>query len=271
MLAAVLCGLGFVAVFAVAAYFVITSNLPSGPTIPLQQRMFAQVFLIMGLYAVNFLVVAMSVMLPVDSLSGEISSGIMQTIASKPIRRWQIVLGKWLVYWAMMAGYILLMAGGVVLAVGLMTGFWQQRLPPALALMLLESTVLLTITIAGGTRFTSVTNGIVAFGFYALAFIGGWMEQIGVLSGNVTARYIGTAISLVSPADAIWRMAAHILQPPILNQVQVTPFTSAAAPAAAMVWWAVGFVVAGLLVGMRASRSGLCSRSCILFILGAGG
>ncbi len=77
--------------------------------------------------------------------------------------------------------------------------------------MHLEATVLLTVTIAGGSRLSTVTNGIFAFGFYALAFIGGWIEQAGVMMNNASARYAGTAISLVSPADAIWRLAMYVM------------------------------------------------------------
>jgi hypothetical protein len=43
--------------------------------------------------------------------------------------------------------------------------------------------------------------------------------------GNATARYIGTAISLVSPTEALWRLALHVLQPPVMSQIQVTPFS----------------------------------------------
>ena len=53
--------------------------------------------------------------------------------------------------------------------------------------MLLER-VLLVIVFAGGARLSTVTNGIVAFGFYGLAFIGGWMEQIGTLASADSAR-----------------------------------------------------------------------------------
>jgi len=50
----------------------------------------------------------------------------------------------------------------------------------ALALMWLEASVLLCVTIAGGVRFSTVTNGIVAFASTWVAFFGGWVEQIGV-------------------------------------------------------------------------------------------
>jgi Cu-processing system permease protein len=251
VLAALLCGLGFLLVFALSVYFAQHYGTPAGPVSLLQQRMQLQVVTLAGLYAVNFLVVAIAVMLPVDSLSGEILSGVMQTIASKPIRRAEIVIGKWVVYWAMIAAYVVFLAGGVVLLMRLITGFTQQHLPVALALMWLEATVLLCVVIAGGVRFTTVTNGIIAFAFYVLAFFGGWIEQIGVMMGNDNARYIGTAISLVSPTDVLWRLAMHLLQPPVMAQVQVTPFSPPSVPSAAMVWWAVAFAIGVLGLAVR--------------------
>src|SRR5262245_42101523 len=54
-------------------------------------------FLVMaGLYVVNFLTVMMTVLTSVNTLSGEISSGTIHTLLAKPVRRWEIVLGKWL-------------------------------------------------------------------------------------------------------------------------------------------------------------------------------
>jgi hypothetical protein len=120
-----------------------------------------------------------------------------------------------------------------------------------LALMWLEATVILSICIAGGVRFSTVTNGIIAFAFYALAFFAGWVEQIGVMLGNVNARYIGTAISLVSPTDALWRLALHKLQPPVMAQVQLTPFSPASVPSAALVWWAAAFAIGVLAIAVR--------------------
>jgi Cu-processing system permease protein len=133
----------------------------------------------------------------------------------------------------------------------LITGFTQQHLPVALALMWLEATVILSVVMAGGVRFTTVTNGIIAFAFYVLAFFGGWIEQIGVMLGNASARYIGTAISLMSPTDALWHLAMHRLQPPVMAQVQLTPFSPASVPSAAMVWWAVAFAIGVLAIAVR--------------------
>ena len=104
-LAALVCGSLFVAVFATAIHFgfraegVDTAN-------AVELRLAATILTVAGLYVVNFLVVAVAILLPIDSLSGEISSGVIQTLASKPVDRAAIVLGKWLAYLAMTAAYL---------------------------------------------------------------------------------------------------------------------------------------------------------------------
>ena len=252
MLAAAVCGAGFLAVFGIGLYFIHRSFLAGA--MPLVQQRFQAIFLtISGLYVENFLMVAMAVLLSVDTLSGEIASGVIDTLASKPIRRAEIVLGKWLAYWILMVAYLVLLVVGLVTIVWAVTGFLQPNIPRALPLMALEGTVLLTISIAGGTTLSTVTNGIVAFGFFGLAFAGGVVEQIGTMTGNLAARNIGTAVSLISPGDALWRMAAHYLQPPLERDLQSAAlyFATPSAPTPAMIVWAVGFVVCALLFALR--------------------
>lgn len=250
LLAALVCGLGFIAVFATGLFFAERDFRASGRN-PLTHAAVMAFFTVAGLYAANFLTVMLAVLLPVDTLSGEISSGVMQTLASKPIRRAEILLGKWLAYWGLTTAYLLLIAGGVVLAPRVLGGFVQQNLGRALPLILLEATVLLTVSIVGGTRFTTITNGIIGFGFYGIAFVGGWVEQIGALTGTIAARNIGTVVSLISPTDVLWRLAAYHLQPPIARDLQDTPFSSASVPNGTMVIWAVGFVIVAMCIGLR--------------------
>lgn len=252
-LAAVVCGLVFLAVFATAAFFAHRS-VAQGVVDLVGQRIMYQMLLQAGLYVVNFLVIACAVLLSVDTLSGEMSSGVIQTLASKPIDRAAIVLGKWLTYWWMTGAYLLLMAGGVMLSVWLAAGIVPPHLPSALLLMWLGATAMLAVTILGGTRLTTIANGIVAFALFGLAFIGGWVEQIATVLRNDAVRYVGTTISLVSPADAMYRRAAHELQPSGAVGIQLTPFAPLSVPSGAMIVWAVAFVVVTLLLAIRTFR-----------------
>jgi len=246
-LAALICGLLFLAVFASAMYFGFRhAAAEGGAEDAIEMRVAATVLTVAGLYVVNFLVIAVAILLPIDSLSGEISSGVIQTLASKPVDRAAIVVGKWLAYLAMTAAYLALMGGGVILSMRLFADYQAPSVLAPLTLMLLGAAVMLSITIAGGVRFSTITNGIVAFGFYGVAFIAGWMEQILSLFGNSTARHVGTIVSLLSPADAMWRRAAYEMQPVTAVIFQAGPFGVASVPSAAMIVWAVMFVVAVL-------------------------
>lgn len=243
-LAALVCGLLFLAVFASAIYFGFrAATAAEGVTNAVEMRIAATVLTVAGLYVVNFLVVAVAILLPIDSLSGEIASGVIQTLASKPVDRAAIVVGKWLAYLAMTAGYLALLGGGVVLSMRWFADYQAPQVLVPMALMLLGAAVMLSITIAGGVRLSTITNGIVAFGFYGVAFIAGWMEQILSLFQNSTARYVGTLVSLLSPSDAMWRRAAHEMQPLATAVLQTGPFGVASVPSAAMIVWAVLFVV----------------------------
>lgn len=244
-LAALVCGLLFLAVFATAIHFGFKAEL-QGSTNAVELRIAATILTVAGLYVVNFLVVAVAILLPIDSLSGEINSGVIQTLASKPVDRAAIVVGKWLAYLGMTAAYLALLAGGVVLAMRWFADYAAPAVLAPMALMLLGAAVMLSITIAGGVRLSTITNGIVAFGFYGVAFIAGWMEQILAMFQNSTARYVGTVVSLLSPADAMWRRAAYEMQPLAAQVLQAGPFGVVSVPSAGMIGWAVVFVFAAL-------------------------
>jgi ABC-type transport system involved in multi-copper enzyme maturation permease subunit len=192
-----------------------------------------------------------SVLLAIDTLSGEIGSGVMQTLASKPIRRVDIVLGKWLAFAGLSAAYVAVVAGGVLGVAWAVSGVVLRGIERGLPLMVLESWVLIGLVLAGGARLSTITTGVVVFGFYGIAFIGSWVEQIGTLAGNLAARNVGTAASLIMPTEALWQLAAHSMQPPIMRDLAMTPFSPASVPSPAMVMWAAGYAVLTLLLAVR--------------------
>jgi Cu-processing system permease protein len=244
-------GAAFLIVFGVAVLFANAELRRNGSTF-LERQAVLMMLTLAGLYAGNFLAALLAVLLPVDALSGEIDSGVMQTLAVKPIRRSDIVLGKWIGYVIIASAYLGLLFFGVLAIVGVAAGHVAVHPARGLGLMLLEVALLVTVTIAGGTRLGTVANGVLALGFYGLGFIGGWVEQIGALTGIRSAKTLGIAVSLLSPADALMRMAAYHVQPPIVHQMfGATPFSVASVPNALMVVWAVGYLVVTLAWGVR--------------------
>ena len=252
--AAAVCGGLFLAVFWTVA-FLVARDMEANPPTFIQRQINLMILSLFGLYAANSLSILLASLLPVDALSGEIDSGVMQTLASKPVRRSDIVLGKWLGFGAVTATYFLVLAAGVLAATRWLAGYQQLNVGIAIPLMLLELAVMHTVSIAGGTRLGTVTNGIMTLGVYGASFIGGWVEQGGTLGGIQSARVLGVTISLFSPADSMWRLAAYYMQPDILRSLgAVGPFASASVPSALMVWWAAGFTAALLLAALASFR-----------------
>jgi ABC-type transport system involved in multi-copper enzyme maturation permease subunit len=252
--AAMLCGAAFLTVFALGLFGVFNDLMRKQATF-IERQTTVVLLTVAGLYAVNFLCVLFAVLLPVDAISGEIDSGVMQTIASKPIRRSDVLLGKWLGHWVVVAAYLAMLCAGVLLTGRVVAGHVQPNALPAFGLMLLEMTLLMTVSVAGGTRMSTVTNGIAALGFYGVAFIGGWVEQIGGFTGISSARTLGIVVSLISPPDVLWRLGAYLLQPPILRDIGDSPFTTTTVPSPLMVWWAVGFTVVMMIVAVRSFQT----------------
>ena len=87
LIAALICGAAFLTLYAVGLGFVVREELGKESMTLIERRVILNIFTLAGLYAANMLIIMTAVLLPVDTLSGEIGSGVIQTLAAKPIRR----------------------------------------------------------------------------------------------------------------------------------------------------------------------------------------
>jgi Cu-processing system permease protein len=204
-----------------------------------------------GLYAVAFLSVAMAALLGADSLAGEISSGTIQTILTKPIRRSDVVLGKWLGFAGLLALYLLLMAGGTVLIAYITTGYLPPNVLKALSLMYLETLLVMTFSLACSSAMPALATGGTVFGLYGLAFIGGWIEQIGAIFNNQTAVQVGIVTSLLFPTEAIWRRATFEMQTALATVMDISPFVTHSVPSQIMMFYALLYLMVTLTAAIR--------------------
>jgi len=256
LLAALLLGLLFLLVFGIGYHLILSEleqQMRSMPSIQLDE---VRNFLLMaGFYVVNFLTAMMTVLTSVDTLSGEIGSGTIQTIIAKPLRRWQVVTGKWIGFAIMISLYMLLMAGGVTAIVY----FRSSYLPPnpvlGLGLIWLNALLLLSVSILGGTRLSTLANGVLVFGLFGIGFIGGWIEQIGGVLPDAATRQaasnVGVVTSLIMPSEALWRRAAHELQSPLIGAMGFSPFSGSSYPSDLMIGYAVVFTGVCLVLAIQ--------------------
>lgn len=249
--AALLLGALFLIVYGLGFYFIQQDihNSMKNPT-PLAMNEIYSFFFMAGLYAVNFLTIGMSVLTSVDTLSGEISTGTIQTLITKPIRRWQVLMGKYLGFVVMLTLYLLLMAGGTICLVYLISGYTPPNAFSGIALIWVNGLLMLSLSFLGGAYLSTLANGVLAFGLFGVAFVGGWVEYVGWFTKNQMAVNIGIVSSLIIPSEALWKRAAHLMESPLISAIGFSPFTAASPPSPIMVWYAVfyGIVIMGLAV-----------------------
>ncbi len=235
-------GCAFLALFAFAMHFE-AANLQKSRLPPLLRKEGLNTLLTLGLYAIDLLVVVLTVLTSVDTLSGEIDSGVIQAIATKPVRRVELLAGKWLGFAGMLTLYILLMFGGVNAVAYGTAGVVARHLARGFGLMWLESALLLSMTLFFGTWLSTITNGVLVLGLHGLAFVGGGVEQAGALTHTPKAVAVGVIASIVMPSESLWRRAAFEMQSPLVSAVGLSPFSAASVPSAAMIAYAVVYLL----------------------------
>ncbi len=207
--------------------------------------------LLAGLYVVAFLSIAMAALLGADTLAGEIGSGAIQTIVAKPIRRMDVVIGKWLGFAGLLLLYSGLMAGGTMISVWLQSGYTVPNALVGLVLIYLESLLVMTVSLMCSSALSALATGGVVFGLYGLAFIGGWVEQIGSLLQSHTAVTVGIITSLIIPSEALWRRAAYEMQSPLSGVLGMSPFSTVSVPSILMIVYAVIYIIGALALAIR--------------------
>ncbi len=201
-------GLFSLLLFALGFYF-IDRGLKSVETSA--QTAVRSTLLLVGLYGVNTLSVTLGVLISVDTISCKNNSGTIQTIATKPLWRWEIIVGKWLGLATMLAVFVLGMAGGMIAFVWVISGYLPSRPWEGMGLMILEGWVFLSLSLLGGTYLPPQGNGVVVLMLYGLNFVAGWIGQIGDWLSSETAATIGTVVRFLVPGEAMWQRAAHVM------------------------------------------------------------
>lgn len=211
---------------------------------------------VFGLYAVQFLSSFLAVLLATSAVSPEISSGALHAVLVRPLGRAQFLAGRLLTLTGLVAGYVVVMAGAVLLTARVVGGYTSLDPVRAVALMILEAMVLVAAGLLASTRLPTAAGGVVLFSLYGLAWLAGIIETVGGFVDNQRMVDVGVAVSLLFPTDAVWRGASWFAQPPLVasGDFGEIPFFSQTPPTAALVSWAAAHAVLALTVAVVAFR-----------------
>jgi hypothetical protein len=246
---ALLAGLGFFVVFGLGLHYQM-ADFSRGSMSPFLRYQILGGMLMIGLYTVDLLAVVMTILTSVDTISGEIDSGTIHAIATKPIARWQVLVGKWMGFVGMLAIYVALMFGGTIAEAHWIGGVVPQNPVAGALLVFLECVLALTVTFMFGTWFSTLTNGVIVLGLHGLAFLGGWLEQMSGFAEGSRLVDVGIVSSLVMPSEAVWRRAAFEMESPLAGSLQFSPFADISVPSLMMVGYAGAYLLGALAIAV---------------------
>jgi hypothetical protein len=246
---ALIAGLGFLAVFGIGLHYQMADSIASSMP-PFLRYQILSGMLMIGLYTVDLLAVVMTILTSVDTISGEIDSGTIHAIATKPIARWQVLVGKWMGFVGMLAIYVALMFGGTIAEAHWIGGVSPQNPIAGALLVFLECVLALTVTFMFGTWFSTLTNGVIVLGLHGLAFLGGWLEQMSGFAEGSHLVAVGIVSSLVMPTEAVWRRAAFEMESPLAGSLPSSPFADISVPSLAMIGYAGAFLLGALAIAI---------------------
>jgi ABC-type transport system involved in multi-copper enzyme maturation permease subunit len=180
-----------------------------------------------GLTLIKVLALLVVVWTASVAVADEIEGRTALTVLSKPLARWQFVLGKFAGL-VLVATLVFLILGGILLATTSLKVVYDARegakvdplwpdcademitVVPGLALSLLEAVVLAAISLAVSTRLGMVPNLIICFTVYALGHLVPLIVQSSVGKFAIV-RFFGKLIATVLPVLEHFTIEAAVI------------------------------------------------------------
>jgi ABC-type transport system involved in multi-copper enzyme maturation permease subunit len=219
-------------------------------------KILASTLLLLLMFMFSFVLALGAAFVGAPSISSDVESGVMLAVLPRPIRRSDVVLGKWLGLAVLLALY-----AGISCGIEFVIGnFAFNYVPPhpilAILFLIGEALVVLTVSLAWSTRLSGITGGVIVLVVFGITWLAGIAGGVGAAVHSRAIQNIGTISSLILPTDGLWRGAIFNLEPYTLLVAQgqlgraasANPFYASAPATSAYVLWALGWILAVLAI-----------------------
>jgi ABC-type transport system involved in multi-copper enzyme maturation permease subunit len=171
------------------------------------QLLIVVTFMFSGVLALSAAVVAGPL------ISSEVESGLLLSILARPVRRSEVVIGKWLGLAVLVALYAAGSAFLELAAVDWATGYVPPHPIELILYVGMEGLALLSLGLLLSTRLSGITGGVIALVAWLMGWIGGVVGDIGTGLQNDAVAKVGVITHTILPTDLLWRGAIYALEP----------------------------------------------------------
>ncbi len=207
--------------------------------------------LILFMFMFSFVVALSASAMACPTISSDAESGVLQSIVTCPIRRSEVLLGKWIGLAAVLAVYSIVVSSLEFGVVDWVSGFVPPN-PIAVGLYLFaEGLILLTLALLLSTRLSAIAAGVVGIALFGGAWLAGVVGALGASFNIGALRTVGQVARYVVPTDGLWHGAIYYLEPQSLVTQRLTdasggranPFFAQSSPTwIYLVWVGVWFL-----------------------------
>jgi ABC-type transport system involved in multi-copper enzyme maturation permease subunit len=180
---------------------------------PVQVRLITSQLLIVVTFMYSGVLALSAAVVAGPLISGEVESGLLLSILARPVRRSEIVIGKWLGLAALVAIYAAGSAFLEIAAVDWATGYVPPHPIELVLFVAAEGLALLSLGLLLSTRLSGITGGVIALVAWLMAWIAGVVGDIGASLQNEAVENVGTVSHLILPTDGLWRGAVYAMEP----------------------------------------------------------
>jgi len=214
---------------------------PDQVTLITSQLLIVVTFMYSGVLALSAAVVAGPL------ISSEVESGLLLSMLAHPVRRSEVVIGKWLGLAVLVTIYA---AGSALLeltAVNWATGYLPPHPIQLVVYVAAEGLTLLSLGLLLSTRLSGITGGVIALVAWLMAWIAGVVGDIGTGLQNSALQNVGTISHLLLPTDGLWRGAVYAMEPDVILATlraagtagRANPFSAVDPPPVPFLAWVV--------------------------------
>jgi ABC-type transport system involved in multi-copper enzyme maturation permease subunit len=169
--------------------------------------------LILVAFMFSFVLAITAAFLGAPAIAADLDSGVLLSIVARPIRRADIILGKWLGLSAIVLGYSVAAGLLEVQVVRFITGYGPPDPLTASLYLGAQAVVLLTIALLLSTRLPTIAGGAVAVVLFGVSWMTGVLATVATALGlDDVAGTIETS-RLIIPLDGLWRGTIFALEP----------------------------------------------------------
>lgn len=225
----------------------------------LQIQLGVSQILILVAFMFSFVLAMTAAFLAAPSIASDLDSGVAMAILARPIRRADLVVGRWIGLVVIVAAYAAASGLLEIVAVRAVSGFSPPEPLIAIGFLAAQAVVLLTLALVLSTRLPSIAAGAICVVLFGLGWMAGVFAGIGRIFDAGPLVAAAEASRWVLPTDGLWRGAIYGLEPPLAVLVatgragsvaQANPFFAAALPEAPFLAWSIAWVAIALGVAV---------------------